>query len=64
VTSGDRLVLGTSLRLLPGEDGTSSGAVAVLRPLADAAVEFVAQGEGYSSSPATYSTSPNEDTAK
>jgi PAS domain S-box-containing protein len=39
--SGDRLVLGLSLGLLPGADGKPGGAVAVLRPLTGAAVEFV-----------------------
>jgi PAS domain S-box-containing protein len=39
--SGERMVLGMSLGLLPGEDSQSSGVVAVLRPLGDAAVEFV-----------------------
>jgi PAS domain S-box-containing protein len=39
--SGQRLVLGMSLGLLPGADGGPSGVIAVLRPLGDAAVEFV-----------------------
>jgi PAS domain S-box-containing protein len=40
--SGDRLVLGLSLGLIPGTDGSPAGVVGVLRPLGDAAVEFVA----------------------
>jgi hypothetical protein len=40
--SGARLVLGLSLGLLHGEDGQVTGAVAVLRPLSGAVVEFVA----------------------
>ncbi len=43
--SGERLVLGMSLGLLPGADGKPDGkpggVVAVLRPLAGPAVEFV-----------------------
>ena len=42
--SGDRLVLGLSLGLLPGANGKPGGAVAVLRPLGEAAVEFVPAG--------------------
>jgi PAS domain S-box-containing protein len=44
--SGGRLVLGLSLGLLPGQDGQPSGVVGVLRPLGDAAVEFVTPREG------------------
>jgi PAS domain S-box-containing protein len=44
-TSGDRLVVGLSLGLLAGQDGQPSGVVAVLRPLGDAAVEFVTPEE-------------------
>jgi PAS domain S-box-containing protein len=44
--SGDRLVLGLSLGLLPGRDGGPAGVVGVLRPLGDAAVEFVTPEEG------------------
>jgi PAS domain S-box-containing protein len=44
--SGGRLALGLSLGLLPGGDGSPAGVVGVLRPLGDAAVEFVAPGEG------------------
>jgi PAS domain S-box-containing protein len=40
--SGDRIVLGLSLGLLPGQDGQPSGVVGVLRPLGGAPVEFVA----------------------
>jgi PAS domain S-box-containing protein len=40
--SGGRLVLGLSLGLLAGDDGQPSGVVAILRPLGDAVVEFVA----------------------
>jgi PAS domain S-box-containing protein len=43
--SGSRLVLGLSLGLLHDRDGQVIGAVAVLRPLAGAAVEFVAPGQ-------------------
>jgi PAS domain S-box-containing protein len=39
--SEERIVLGMSLGLLPGEDGQVSGVVAVLRPLGGAVVEFV-----------------------
>jgi len=39
--SGDLLVLGLSLGLIPGEDGTPAGVVAVLRPTSPPAVEFV-----------------------
>jgi PAS domain S-box-containing protein len=40
--SGQLVVLGLSLGLLPGgDDGEPTGVVAVLRPLGDAAVEFV-----------------------
>jgi PAS domain S-box-containing protein len=39
--SGQRVVLGMSLALLPGGDREPSGVVAVLRPLGDGAVEFV-----------------------
>ena len=45
--SGGRLVLGMSLGLLAAQDGVPSGVVAVLRPLGEAAVEFVPpQGGG------------------
>jgi PAS domain S-box-containing protein len=44
--SGDRLVLGLSLGLLPGGDGKPAGVVGVLRLLGDAAVEFVAPEQG------------------
>jgi PAS domain S-box-containing protein len=44
--SGERLVLGLSLGLLAGGDGQPSGVVGVLRPLGDAAVEFVTPEEG------------------
>jgi PAS domain S-box-containing protein len=43
--SGQRLVLGLSLGLLPSADGRPGGAVAVLRPLGGAVVEFVPPGE-------------------
>ena len=43
--SGDRLVLGLSLGLLAGQDGRPSGVVGVLRPLGDAAVQFVTAEE-------------------
>ena len=39
--SGQLVVLGLSLGLLPGGDGEPTGVVAVLRPLGGAAVEFV-----------------------
>jgi PAS domain S-box-containing protein len=42
--SGTRLVLGLSLGLLRDGNGQPSGAVAVLRALGDAVVEFVAPG--------------------
>jgi hypothetical protein len=42
--SGERLVLGLSLGLLPG--GGPAGVIGVLRPLGDAAVEFVAPEQG------------------
>jgi PAS domain S-box-containing protein len=44
--SGQRLVLGMSLGLLADEGGGPSGVVAVLRPLGDAIVEFVAPQDG------------------
>jgi NADPH:quinone reductase len=44
--SGGRRVLGLSLGLLAAENGQPSGVVGVLRPLGDAAVEFVTSGEG------------------
>jgi PAS domain S-box-containing protein len=43
--SGGRRVLGLSLGLLVGQDGHPSGVVGVLRPLGDAAVEFVMSAE-------------------
>jgi PAS domain S-box-containing protein len=43
--SGERLVLGLSLGLLPGDDGRPGGVVGVLRPLGGAAVEFVPPGQ-------------------
>jgi PAS domain S-box-containing protein len=43
--SGKTLVLGLSLGLLPGADGSPAGVVGVLRPLGDAAVEFVSAGQ-------------------
>ncbi|HXW44818.1 MAG TPA: PAS domain-containing protein [Streptosporangiaceae bacterium] len=39
--SGGRVVLGMSLGLIAGPDGSPAGVVAVLRPLGDAPVEFV-----------------------
>jgi two-component system CheB/CheR fusion protein len=44
--SGERVVLGLSLGLLPTKDGKTSGVVGVLRPLGGAAVEFAAPAEG------------------
>jgi len=44
--SGERLVLGLSLGLLPGGGGGPAGVIGVLRPLGDAAVEFVAPEQG------------------
>jgi PAS domain S-box-containing protein len=44
--SGRRLVLGLSLGLMAGEGGKPSGVVGVLRPLGDAAVNFVTLEEG------------------
>lgn len=44
--SGDRLVLGLSLGLMPGTDGRPAGVTGVLRTLGDAAVEFVAPEQG------------------
>jgi hypothetical protein len=44
--SGERLVLGLSLGLLPGGSGGPAGVIGVLRPLGDAAVEFVAPEQG------------------
>jgi PAS domain-containing protein len=38
--------LGLSLGLLAGRDDQPAGVVGVLRPLGDAAVEFVTRGEG------------------
>jgi PAS domain S-box-containing protein len=43
--SGARLILGLSLGLLHDQDGQVIGAVAVLRPLSGAVVEFVAPGQ-------------------
>jgi PAS domain S-box-containing protein len=43
--SGARVVLGLSLGLLAGQDGQPSGVVGVLRPLGDAAAEFVTPTE-------------------
>jgi PAS domain-containing protein len=44
--SGGRLVLGLSLGLLGSQDGQPSRVAGVLRPLGDAAVEFVTPEEG------------------
>lgn len=43
---GDRLALGLSLGLLPGEDGKPGGAVAVLRPLGGAGDRVRGPGPG------------------
>jgi hypothetical protein len=43
---GAQIVLGLSVGLLGGQDGQPSGVLGVLRPLGDAAAEFVATEEG------------------